>query len=198
MRTMWMAVVVAALVATPGAALAGDKADKPDKAQGGGGGQARSQVVKFAVVNVNEHEIFRLADSGGRTAQARAAEIDQRLRQTLEPNPGERWRSVKPSDVTVETVDNAPVIRLRNQNVIAVTAQDAQLNRRKLHDLAQRWATDLREALAVVRLAQGNKLPAGFVSVASGQLDYGTPGGGAGGAPPAEAPKDKDKDKDKE
>lgn len=173
MRILWTAALVAVVVAGP--ARMGDAAPKA--------AATGPMIVRFAVVMVNDQEVFRLADSSGMTASERAARLRERLRSVLEPDPGEKWQSVQASDVTVETVDTQPVIRLRNQNVIAVTAQDAQVNRRKLQDLAQRWAEELRVALEEVRLAQGGKLPADFVTVATGRLEFGRPpGGGAGGS----------------
>lgn len=198
MRRFWMAAAVAAIMAAPGTALAGEKGDakadpkaKPAPAHGAKPGDkakptaAKPTTVKFAVVMVNDQEIFRLADTDGRTASERADELGKRIRGVVEPDPGEQWRSVQASDVVVESVDTLPIIRLRNQNVITVTAQDAQLNRRKAQELAQRWAEELRVALKEIKLEKGNKLPADFVAVASGQLEFGKPqGGGAGGTPP--------------
>ncbi len=175
MRIMWTAALVATLVAAPWGAMGPQAA------------ASKPTTIEFAVVMVNDQEVFRLADSGGLTANDRAARLRERLRSVLEPDPGEKWRSVQPSDVTVESVDAQPVVRLRNQNVVAVTAQDAQINRRKLQDLAQRWAEELRVALREVKLAAGNKLPADFVIVATGRLEFSRPpGGGAGGGPKVE------------
>ena len=201
MRGFWQAAVVAGLIAAPGVAIAGthegDHKGKPAGAKQGpapkqGAADKKAPVmsekpaaraVKFAVVMVNDQEIFRLADTDGRTAGERADELGKRIRGVVEPDPGERWRSVQASDVTVESVDALPIIRLRNQNVVTVTAQDAQLNRRKAQDLAQRWAEELRVALREIKLEKGNKLPAGFVSIASGSLEFAPQGGGAGGTP---------------
>lgn len=192
MRTIWTAALVAAMVAMPGTALAGAGQDHGAKDKAGAKSHAdmktsKATTLKFAVVMVNDQEIFRLADSGGLTASQRAAKLEERLRSVLEPDPGEKWKSVQASDVTVESIDAQPIIRLRNQNVVAVTAQDAQVNRRKLQDLAQRWAEELRGALKEVKVAKGGKLPEGFVTVAIGSYEFAPKGGGAGaGTPPKE------------
>lgn len=193
MRTMWMALAAAvAVAATPGAALAGmdhgqDEGKAGAKAKTGADPKtSKVSTLKFAVVMVNDQEIFRLADAGGRSASSRAAELETRLRSVLEPDPGEKWRSVNAGEVTVENVDTMPVIRLRDQNVVSVTAQDAQLNRRKAQELAQRWAGELRGALREIKVVQGNKLPDGFVTVAMGSYEFAPRGGGAGAG---EAPK---------
>lgn len=137
----------------------------------------------FTAVVVNGQEVFRLADTKGITAAQRADKVRERLRSVLEPDPGEKWKSVQASDITVESVDQQPVIRLRNQNVLSPTAQDAQLNGRKLQDLAQRWSEDLRSALAAIKVDKGNKLPKDFVTTVAGRVDVPAKGGGAGGAP---------------
>lgn len=152
--------------------------------------QTKENKVRFATVMIQGKEIMRLAETEELHADERAAEAEKRLKMAMVPSPGEKFQPIKASDVTVEPVGNAVVVRLRNQNVAQATPQDAKLADMTPEELAQRWAEDLRSSLKSIKAAKGGKLPNGWVAVAKGEMtmpqqEAGTKpkGGGAGTAP---------------
>lgn len=154
--------------------------------------ESKDTKVRFSTVSVNNQEVLRIAETKTLHADERAEKVHERLSMVLEPDPNEKYQPVKASEVTVETIDKAIVVRLRNQNVIQATPADAKLNGMSQEDLAQKWATNLREALKDVKVAKDGQLPENFIAVAKGELT--TQGGGAGGTAPK---KDKQQQKDK-
>lgn len=154
--------------------------------------------VHFAAVSVNRKEVLRLADTPDYSARDRADEVNQRLKMILTPQKGETLAPLKGSDVVVQTVVGQPVIRARNQNIIAVTPQDAQLNGQNSQALAQRWASDLRGALQGIKIAKGKPLPENLITIATGTMEMpkeATVGGGGGKASPKPSAKPKPKSK---
>jgi hypothetical protein len=146
----------------------------------------KKDKVHFAVVTINKRQLIRLADTKDMHAQERAEKVRERLRMTLSAKKGEAIQPVKDSDIAVETVVGEPVIRMRNQNVINVTPQDAKLNGQGQQALAQRWAGDLRGALKSIKVAKGKPLPENMIAISTGVMDVSrtaTTGGGGGGHP---------------
>lgn len=143
---------------------------------------SKETKVRFSSVMINNKEVLRLGETQDLHADERAAKVQERLEMVLEPDPGEKFQPVKASDVTVESVDKAVVLRLRNQNVVQVTPADAKLAGMSEQDLAQQWAEGLRNALKDVKVAKNGHLPENFIAVAKGEMS--TQGGGAGGTPP--------------
>jgi hypothetical protein len=158
--------------------------------------QSKDTKVRFSTVMINNQEVMRLGETKELHADERAAEVQKRLNMVLVPNPGEKFTPVKASDVTVESVDGATVVRLRNQNVAQVTPEDAKLAGLSTEDLGQKWAEQLRTSLKDIKVAQGGKLPANLITVAKGEMTM-PAGGGAGGTPQTPDKKDKPETKDK-
>ena len=189
-RILWAAALAAAVsvgVAGPASASAW----RLVVAEAGTGN--KDVKVRFASVSIDGKEVMRVAETPDLHADERADEVQKRLRMTVAPNPGQKYKPVQASEVTVETVENQLVIRLRNQNVIQVTPQDAKLAGMTQQDLAQKWAEDLRGALKDLKLADG-KPKQDFVTVAKGEMTMpkqqaGTKSKG-GGAGKGEPPKD--------
>jgi hypothetical protein len=190
MRRIMLAAV---LVAVVGAAQAAQAIGEPwEVAAAAGTGSkmakpAKPTKVRFAAVMVKDHEVLRLADTPDLTSEERAQKLQERLRIALEPEKGQAFKQVEATDVTVVTVGDQPVIKLRNGNIIAVTPQDAKMAGKSQQDLAQEWATALRAALKDVKVAKGQQLPEDLVTIAKGQIEMpkqeaGTKpsGGGAG------------------
>ncbi|MFP5502451.1 MAG: hypothetical protein ACLGIN_08160, partial [Candidatus Sericytochromatia bacterium] len=148
--------------------------------------QAAMEEVEFASVRLNNQEVMRLFPAGDLKAKQRADMVRERLRQGLETGPNNTVEAFQQTDVNVATVNNMPVIRLREANVITVTHRDAELlGAKSADDLAQQWASALRENLAALDLKAGQPLAMDLVTVATGTLTVPTArtGGGAGTAP---------------
>ena len=161
---------------------------------GGGGGTAtdknKAATVRFSTVSVNNKEVMRLGETKDLHADERAEKVQERLEMVLKPEAGQKYRPVQASDVTVESVGPAVVVRLRNLNVAQATPEDAKLAGMSTQALAQQWAQSLRSALQDVKVGQNGQLPDNFIAIANGQM---TPqGGGAGGTPPKNDKKDQD------
>lgn len=179
MRRMLWTAALAAVVGIGQAAPAVASPWRVAAEAGVKGGKAAK--VRFSTVTVNNKEVLRLGETSDLHADERAAQVQERLQMVLQPDPGEKFQPVAASDVTVESVDKAVVLRLRNQNVVQVTPEDAELAGMPVQELAQQWAAGLRAALKDVKVAQNGQLPADFIAVAKGEM---TPqGGGAGGVP---------------
>lgn len=190
-RFVMAAAIAAALGVTgqAGAALAQASGSTPAQEQ-------QANTVTFATVTIRGKEVMRLTDAGGHGAQARAQEVDKRLRQVLESESGRPAAgAVKPSEVTVAKSGNLYVVRLRDANVITATDADARLAEMEAPALAEQWATKLRDALSGIEVTAQENLPTDFVTIATGQLTMPAGGGaGAGTKPPkdkATPPKDK-------
>ncbi|MFN3429266.1 MAG: hypothetical protein ACK46X_04865 [Candidatus Sericytochromatia bacterium] len=153
--------------------------------------QSKDTKVRFSTVMINNKEVLRLGETKELHADERAEEVQKRLNMVLVPQPGEAFTPVKATDVTVESVDGATVLRLRNQNVVQVTPEDARLANMGADELGMKWAEQLRASLADIKVAQGGKLPPNLVTVAKGEMTM-PAGGGAGGTP-----KTQEKQKDK-
>jgi hypothetical protein len=185
-RMLW----TAALAAVVGIGVAVPATASPWRVAAEAGVKSGKETkVRFSTVTINNKEVLRLGETKDLHADERAAKVQERLEMVLKPDPGAKFQPVKASDVTVESVDKAVVLRLRNQNVVQVTPADAKLAGMSAEDLAQQWAEGLRGALKDVKVAQNGQLPANFIAVAKGEMS--TQGGGAGGTPPK---KDKQKD----
>lgn len=198
-RLMWTA-VAAAVVGAGGAAPVA--ASPWVVAAAAGTKESKETKVRFSTVSINQQEVMRLAETPDMHADERADEVQKRLEMVMVPDPGEKFQPVKATDVKVESVDGAQVVRLRNQNVIQVTNQDAKLAGLKPDVLAQRWAESLRGALQEVKVSGNGRLPENWVTVAKGELttpkrEAGTKpkGGGAGGMAPRQPDKQPAQDK---
>jgi hypothetical protein len=182
--------LAAVLVAVVGAGQAAQAIGDPwavVAAAGTGAKTTKPIKMRFAAVMVKGHEVMRLADTPDLRSEERAQKLQERLRIALEPEKGQAFKQVEATDVTVVTVGDQPVIKLRNGNIIAVTPQDAKMAGKSQQDLAQEWATALRAALKDVKVAKGQQLPEDLVTIAKGQIEMpkqeaGTKpsGGGAG------------------
>jgi hypothetical protein len=152
--------------------------------------QEQAQTTTFALVTIHGKEIMRLTDAGGRGAESRALEVDKRLRDEMESQPGRPAAGpIKPSQVTVQKSGSNYVVRLRDANVITAAATDAKLAGKTPQALAEQWATDLRDALSGVEVTAKEDLPKDFVTFAMGQITMPAGGGaGTGAKPKAKAP----------
>lgn len=148
--------------------------------------QAAMEEVEFASVRLNNQEVVRLFPAGDLDAKQRAEMLRERLRQGLQTGPNNTVEAFRQTDVDVATVNNMPVIRLREANLITVTHKDAELlGAKSADDLAQQWASALRQNLASLDLKAGQPLATDLVTVATGTLSVPTArtGGGAGTTP---------------
>ncbi|MNS34102.1 hypothetical protein D3C72_662250 [compost metagenome] len=200
MLTAALAAVVGIAQASPAIALSvvevAAAAGAKDTKQAKDAQPSKETKVRFSTVMINNKEVLRLGETKDLHADERAAEAQKRLNMVLVPNPGEKFKPVKATDVTVEAVDGATVLRLRNQNVAQVTPEDAKLANMSIDDLAQKWAEQLRTSLKDIKVAQGGKLPSNLITVAKGEMTM-PAGGGAGGTPKTQEKKDKHESKDK-
>lgn len=176
MRHGLLAVAIATALVGGGLPLPAQAAEVGQLAQA----SQDKEKQRFAIVTVNKTEVLRLAESGEFLPQERAEKIQERLASVLEPDAKQSFQPVKAAEVTVEMVAGMPVIRLREQNLVSVTQEDAKLNSTDQQALAQKWATTLRESLKDFKLGKGQKLPESFITVATGELT--TPKGGGAGA----------------
>lgn len=177
MRQGLLAVAIATALMGAGMPLEAQAADSWQLAQAD-----KKEKQRFAIVTVNKKEVLRLAESGEYLPQERAEKIQERLSSVIEPDANMTFKPVQAAEVTVEMVAGMPVIRLREQNLVSVTAEDAKLNNTNQQELAQRWASSLRGALQGYKLGKGETLPENFITIATGELTM-PKGGGAGQAP---------------
>jgi hypothetical protein len=157
--------------------------------------EKQANTVNFAIVSIRGEEIMRLTDVVGHGAEARAKEVDKRLREVMESEKGRpAIGAIKPSDVKVEKSGNLYVVRLRDANVITATHMDAKLADMAPQALAEQWATKLRDVVSGIEVTAQENLPTDFVTIATGQINAPT-GGGAGAGTKPDADKDKKTDK---
>lgn len=191
-RFMTAAAIAAALGVTglAGAALAQETGTTTTTQE------KQANTVKFAIVSIRGEEIMRLTDAVGHGAESRAMEVDKRLREVMESEKGRpAIGAIKPSDVKVEKSGNLYVVRLRDANVITATHMDAKLADMAPRELAEQWATKLRDVVSGIEVTAQENLPTDFVTIATGQIT--TPvGGGAGAGTKPDTDKEKAKTKE--
>jgi hypothetical protein len=178
----WAAAIALVLASTP--AWAASQA--PAKSEAGKPAAQDKQVgaettESFAIVSIRGKELLRLAPTSDHSAQARAEKVRERIHETLESNAG-KTVSVKPSEITVEKSAKLVVLRLKNANLVTVTEKDAAMAGKSAAELAEIWASDLRDILAGLTVTAKEDLPKDFVTIATGEITR-PAGGGAGTAP---------------
>lgn len=137
------ALVLTTILAIGGPAWAATAAPPP-------AGTTTTRTTVPGAVAIGTHRVFNLAPVSDLSAERRAQAARSAIVAAITPAPGNDIVKpiALPDDVQTRTINHLPVVTFKGKNIITVTQPDVALNGVSGNALADRWAQQLRDALA--------------------------------------------------
>jgi osmotically-inducible protein OsmY len=107
-----------------------------------------------SAITIGSKTIFNLAPANRLSAQRRAEGARSAILAAITPEPGNTVvKPIKlPNDVQTRTINGLPTVTLKGKTIVTITKPDATANGISATVLADRWAQDLRDAIASLNI----------------------------------------------